>query len=372
MGTLTDAIKKTEKYASEQKEACSAEAKLTVEWDKESDPEAAKAEREGRNAAKKQLADAIAKRQTVLKKFLDKLYAGRSDLDASIKRTNDIFFGVYDANVATQVVAKNAMHKTAGLAEADMKPFKPIILPSSKLEPLGGAARPSTSKAAAKAEEEGKVALMEMASQVQNNVASCTLEECKVAYNAGYELYDFVFKLDCANYKIFDVDTRRPLMTYRNGLHKLITDREAKLEALEKQRNALENGINNEQPKLSLAQLYGYIDKHKVIQKTACDIMPTNTAKILKELKSVLADARANKLLCSLEQGPGSSALGETEATEQPKSDEKPATTTAAPAETAVPEKKEVVDKAPSKAVEDTPTKDGTKSETDEVFDQPA
>ena len=168
--TLTDAIAKTEKYAAEQKSACSAEAKLTVEWDKESDPEAAKAERAGRNAAKQQLADAIAKRESVLKKFLAKLQAGRSDLDQSIKRTNDIFFGIYDANVAVQLNAKNAMHLTAGLAAHDFKPFKPIILPSSKLEPLdtakwavdhhakfGGKARPEPSKAAAKAEEEGKV-----------------------------------------------------------------------------------------------------------------------------------------------------------------------------------------------------------------------
>ena len=330
--TLTDAIAKTEKYAAEQKSACSAEAKLTVEWDKESDPEAAKAERAGRNAAKQQLADAIAKRESVLKKFLVKLHAGRSDLDQSIQRTNDIFFGIYDSNVAVQLNAKNAMHLTAGLAAGEMTPFKPIILPSSKLEPLdtakwavdhhakfGGKARPEPSKAAAKAEEEGKVALMELAAHVQGTVASCSIDECKKAYNAAYELYDFVFKLDCANYKIYDVDTRVPLMTYRNGLHKLITDREAKLAALAKQRKALEDGLKNEEPKLTLAMLYGYIGQHKTIQINACEHMPKNTAKTLEKLRAILADARANKLVCNLESGsgsiPGDSESGDDKAT---------------------------------------------------------
>merc|ERR1711871_1303352 len=145
------------------------------------------------------------------------------------------------------------------------------------------------------------------------------------------------------------------------------TDREAKLLALGKQRKALEDGIKNEEPKLSLAILYGYIDKHKVNQKNACEIMPTNTAKTLTKLRAVLADAKANKLVCSLE--PGSEPLPDGSKSEAPASTD---TTDDSKASTSKPtENKESTDKAPVKQEEDKKAEEKSVAPLEKVFDTP-
>ena len=99
--------------------------------------------------------------------------------------------------------------------------------------------------------------------------------------------------------------------------------------------------------------------------------MPKNTAKTLEKLRAILADARANKLVCNLEPGSGP-APGESES-----GDDKAAGAATGAATGAAPapdnsENKEAADTVPAKTVEDAPPKDNSKSTTDEVFDQPA
>ena len=132
---LETAIADTNKFAGEQKSACTTEDAESKKWAKEADPEAAEKARLARRVNKQKLLEAIEYRQKVLKKFLDKLYAARLTLGDSIHRTNNIYFSAYDANVNTQIQAHNSI-KFLGLASigkhnrGSMGIFVPIKLPN--------------------------------------------------------------------------------------------------------------------------------------------------------------------------------------------------------------------------------------------------
>ena len=74
--------------------------------------------------------------------------------------------------------------------------------------------------------------LMEVQSKVDKSLANCVGAECDADYKAAFVLYKEAFDIDCANYKVFDVEQRVPLRDYRMGLKALILAREEKLKAL--------------------------------------------------------------------------------------------------------------------------------------------
>ena len=131
---ITEAIAKTKAAAASEKSLCSAEQKSTQEWhDLVNSPESLaeiKEAREGRKAAKRELAAALGKRLKVLQEFLEKLYKARQRLGTHIHRVNDIFQDVYTAVTDAQVDAAEAI-KLLGisLAQPHSPLFKPIKLP---------------------------------------------------------------------------------------------------------------------------------------------------------------------------------------------------------------------------------------------------
>jgi hypothetical protein len=336
---VANAITDTNKYAGEQKAACTIEEAESKKWAKEADPEAAEKARLERRKGKQALLEAIEYRQKILKKFLDKLYAARFTLGDSIHRTNNIYFSAYDANVNTQIQAHNAI-RFLGVASigkynrGSMGIFVPIKLPNihddEKEEAAaekkdgvegvtGGAATGATGGVDSDASPEVqhqktliannhaeyKAAkqrqLMEVQSKVDSKTANCVGAECDADYKATFVLYKLAFDTDCANYKVYDVEQRTPLALYREGLKHLIKVREEKLKALEKQAAELRASLAD--PGQTLAELFPLIDQHIKIQDVACKKMPINTEKVLKELKSMQADIAAGKFSCEIEGG---------------------------------------------------------------------
>ena len=143
--------------------------------------------------------------------------------------------------------------------------------------------------------------LMEVQSKVDKSLANCVGAECDADYKAAFVLYKEAFDIDCANYKVFDVEQRIPLRQYRIGLKELIAAREAKLKALEKQAAELRASLAD--PGTTLAELFPLIDKHIKIQDVACKKMPLNTEKILKELKAMQSDVSSGKFSCEIKGG---------------------------------------------------------------------
>ena len=137
--------------------------------------------------------------------------------------------------------------------------------------------------------------------KVDKSLANCVGAECDADYKAAFVLYKEAFDIDCANYKVFDVEQRIPLRDYRIGLKVLIAAREAKLKALEKQAEELRASLAD--PGTTLAELFPLIDQHIKIQDVACKKMPLNTEKILKELKAMQSDVSSGKFSCEIEGG---------------------------------------------------------------------
>lgn len=131
---ITEAMAKTKAAAASEKALCTAEQKSTQEWhDLVNSPESLaeiKEAREGRKAAKRELAAALGKRLKVLQEFLEKLYQARQRLGTHIHRVNDIFQDVYTAVTDAQVDAAEVI-KLLGisLAQPHSPLFKPIKLP---------------------------------------------------------------------------------------------------------------------------------------------------------------------------------------------------------------------------------------------------
>jgi hypothetical protein len=328
------AIAETNKYAGDQKTACNTEESEAKQWSKEADPAAAEKNRLERKKAKEALLAAIEYRQKILKKFLDKLYAARFTLGDSIHRTNNIYFAAYDANVNTQVITREVLAKLGIVFEAKLKKsggslgvFTPIKLPNihddeveeekeekkAGLTDITGATGSATGGAAAattlmeiKSMEQHnrdmiRQSLMEVAAQVHKKMVKCVGEECDPAMQEAWILHQEAFDVDCANYKVYDVEQRTPLALYREGLKHLIKVREEKLKALEKQAAELRASLAD--PGQTLAELFPLIDQHIKIQDVACKKMPINTEKVLKELKSMQADIAAGKFSCEIEGG---------------------------------------------------------------------
>jgi len=143
-----------------------------------------------------------------------------------------------------------------------------------------------------------KVSLMEMEAQVHQKVSQCVGEECDPAMQAAWVLHKLAFDIDCANYKVFDVEQRTPLAAYREGLKKLIKSREEKLKALDAQAESLRASLAD--PGQTLAELLPLINKHVQIQDVACKKMPLNTEKMLKELKAIQSDIAHGTFDCSI------------------------------------------------------------------------
>ena len=142
---------------------------------------------------------------------------------------------------------------------------------------------------------------MEVQSKVDKSLANCVGAECDADYKSAFVLYKEAFDIDCANYKVFDVEQRVPLRDYRMGLKALILAREEKLKALEKQAAELRASLAD--PGTTLAELFPLIDKHIKIQDVACKKMPVNTEKVLKELKAMQSDVTSGKFSCEIEGG---------------------------------------------------------------------
>ena len=122
---ITEAMAKTRAAAASEKALCTAEQKSTQEWhDLVTSPESMaeiKEAREGRKAAKRELAAALGKRLKVLQEFLEKLYKARQRL-APIHRVNDIFQDVYTAVTDAQVDAAEAI-KLLGISLPSRTPL---------------------------------------------------------------------------------------------------------------------------------------------------------------------------------------------------------------------------------------------------------
>ena len=178
---------------------------------------------------------------------------------------------------------------------------------------------------------------METEAQVHQKMSSCVGEECDPTMQQVWILHKMAFDTDCANYKIFDVEQRTPLASFREGLKRLIDVREKKIKALEKQAAELRASLAD--PGQTLAELFPLIDQHMKIQDVACKKMPINTEKMLRELKQIQGDIAQGNFHCMIGTGDEGenykitnekAPTGSTgpAATAEPKEEEKPAAST--------------------------------------------
>merc|ERR1711871_981172 len=312
--TTNKAIASTEKKIDEEKTACRNEVKDTDKWLSMIDENKLKAMRERRIRDKKNLLEAIKERVTVMKDYLRKLQLARNKLVGVISRVNTIYGASYDEAISTQKSAARIMtllglsigHKYNPGSE-----FSKIKLPredaddavDSNVEVSDNHVAADKPKEEEKeagdaiecpdcqkkdAKEAADVTLMELESQVHQQIARCQGEYCETAYHHAFDLYKGAHLNAQADFKNFQED-KKILVFFRTTVGKLITRKEGRLANLTKQANALEEALAKAEgeAKGPLMKIVDEIDVHKSNIISSCKVMAGRSKEMIAELEAL-------------------------------------------------------------------------------------
>lgn len=312
--TTNKAIASTEKKIDEEKTACRNEVKDTDKWLSMIDENKLKAMRERRIRDKKNLLEAIKERVTVMKDYLRKLQLARNKLVGVISRVNTIYGASYDEAISTQKSAARIMtllglsigHKYNPGSE-----FSKIKLPredaddavDSNVEVSDNHVAADKPKEEEKeagdaiecpdcqkkdAKEAADVTLMELESQVHQQIARCQGEYCETAYHHAFDLYKGAHLNAQADFKNFQAD-KKILVFFRNVVGKLITRKEGRLANLTKQADALEEALAKAEGegKGPLMKIIDEIEHHKANIISSCKVMAGRSKEMIAELEAL-------------------------------------------------------------------------------------
>jgi hypothetical protein len=318
--TANKAIAATEKKMDEEKSACRNEVRDTEKWLGLIDERTLKQMRERRIRDKKNLLEAIKERVTVMKDYLHKLQLARNKLVGVISRVNTIYGASYDEAIATQKSAARIMtllglsigHKynpgsefskiklpredaddsvdnnVEEKEEAPIANHKAVEQPKEEEEKDSGDAIECPDCQKKDAKEASEVSLMELESEVHQQMARCQGEYCEAAYHHAFDLYKGAHLNAQADFKNFQED-KKILVFFRTTVGKLITRKEGRLANLTKQADALEDALAKAEgeAKGPLMKILDEIEVHKANIISSCKVMAGRSKEMIAELEAL-------------------------------------------------------------------------------------
>lgn len=316
--TANKAIAATEKKIDEEKSACRNEVRDTEKWLGLIDERTLKQMRERRIRDKKNLLEAIKERVTVMKDYLRKLQMARNKLHDVIGRVNSIYGASYDEAIATQKSAARIMtllglsigHKynpefskiklpredaddsvDSNVEEKEETPsetHKAVEQPKEEEEKNSEDTVECPDCQKKDAKEAAEVSLMELESEVHQQMARCRGEYCETAYTHAFDLYKGAHLNAQADFKNFQED-KKILVFFRTTVGKLITRKEGRLANLTKQANALEEALAKAEgeAKGPLMKIIDEIDVHKSNIISSCKVMAGRSKEMIAELEAL-------------------------------------------------------------------------------------
>merc|ERR1711871_251862 len=316
--TTNKAIASTEKKIDEEKTACRNEVRDTEKWLGLIDERTLKQMRERRIRDKKNLLEAIKERVTVMKDYLRKLQMARNKLHDVIGRVNSIYGASYDEAIATQKSAARIMtllglsigHKynpefskiklpredaddsvDSNVEEKEETPsetHKAVEQPKEEEEKDSEDTVECPDCQKKDAKEAAEVSLMELESEVHQQMARCRGEYCETAYTHAFDLYKGAHLNAQADFKNFQAD-KKILVFFRSVVGKLITRKEGRLANLTKQADALEEALAKAEGegKGPLMKIIDEIEHHKANIISSCKVMAGRSKEMIAELEAL-------------------------------------------------------------------------------------
>ena len=242
-----------------------------------------------RTESKQALLDAIGGRLESLSKFLAKLKAVRSKLHNHINNVNNIFQKKFLETSHNMAAAAKVLHD---LGLIKVMPYNPQFNPIKNFDGF---------------EYNEKTALMEL--DMRKGERSLALQQmemeaglvlanngdqaaCTQASKAAFDIFKLSLALNEELYGRFE-EERSVLKSMREGLLKMITEREAKVAALKKQQGALAQALKDaSHPFLELRQNFR---PHLVQIEKSCDKFKEDSVKVQAEYDKVIGMAKTHE-----------------------------------------------------------------------------
>merc|ERR1711871_349413 len=228
-----------------------------------------------------------------LQKFLQKLKTERSKLRDHIGNVNKLFQKKFLENSHNMAAASKILHD---LGLIKVMPYNPQFNPIKNFDGYEYNEKTAFMELDMR-KTERSLALQQMEMEANLVLANNGDQPaCTHASKAAFDIFKLSLKLNEELYERFE-EERNVLKSMREGLAKMISERESKVAALEKQQKSLEKALQDaSHPFLELRQNF---EPHLTQLQKSCGKFKADSVKVQAEYDKVIAAAKNHEVAVS-------------------------------------------------------------------------